>query len=114
MTNSEIISQVYEITENYYIFKGIADEKNVGTSQLVAMANVCKRADCVDEIFLLIEYKIAKGKGWNNAGRIILTKVKEIAESVQGTDQDKLKAISKFFGYLYWRVKSMEVQKNLK
>ena len=119
MNKKDIIAIVNEIGNNPRFSKILDDEskgKNsnrdkIGISQFGSLSSTCKLADCVDEIRLLLEYKTAKGNGWNEAfnnkkfGEFINSKIMEIASDTEGNEEEKLKAISQFFGYLYWKAK---------
>lgn len=100
-------------------------DKEVGISQFISLANACKIADCVDEIKLLLQYKTAKGNGWEKEvaskkfGDLIIEKVNKIekivdesignreydSDNAEEIEKEKLKAMSQFFGYLYWKAK---------
>jgi len=102
-----------------------SNSREVGISQFISLANACKIADCVDEVKLLLEYKTAKGNGWEKNvvrkkfGELIIDKVNRIETTIDESlgdkeidsnkadelEKEKLKAISQFFGYLYWKAK---------
>lgn len=96
----------------------------IGTSQFREIANLCKRAECVDEIKLFIKYKISKGNGWNNPvsnnenhktkdfGEWVVEYIEKIEKSESQNEKEKLVYISEFFGYLFWQAKVTKSFKN--
>lgn len=95
-------------------------EINVGSSNIRNLAVLANNADCYEEMRLFIEYKIAKGNGWNDKfkensvfGHEVLRCLDKIYEMCNKNDREALKNISKFFGYLYWKVCAKEKGVNL-
>jgi hypothetical protein len=81
----------------------------LGSTQFRSLAELSRNAECIDEILLLIEYKIAKGNGWDFIlngevfGQVIIEKLQEIKNS--NTDsRTTLNNISEFFGYMHWKM----------
>ncbi|MDU1350325.1 hypothetical protein [uncultured Clostridium sp.] len=118
MNKQEIINLVDEITGinnfSHIIHDGEKkDEKRIGISQFRDIANICKECECCEEIKLLIQYKTAKGNGWNNKiphkdrgrkfGDIVLQYIEKIERSFDRDENLTIDAVSKFFGYLFWK-----------
>lgn len=140
MNKKEIIKLVAnmksEIGENH--IKDILDSndksnnnKKIGTSQFVELANLCSNNDiqCYDEIELLVKYNTAKdyeksknkekGQSWayvckNNQkfGDIVVAKMNEIRNANNKDDESTLKDLSLFFGYLFWQSKIWVMEAN--
>jgi len=98
--------------------KGGSEEKKVGSSNIRSLAVLANNADCYEELRLFIEYKIAKGNGWDEKfkgdrvfGDEILHYMDKIYNMCDKNDREALKNISKFFGYLYWKVCAIEREK---
>ncbi|MFD3157097.1 hypothetical protein ACFIJ5_09585 [Haloimpatiens sp. FM7330] len=122
MNKKEIIELVEEVASINNFCEIIENKDNksrnskkIGTSQFRDIANMCKNADCSEEIKLLIQYKTTKGNGWNNKipnknngkkfGNIIVDYIEKIEVKFDKDEKSKLDAISKFFGYLFWKAK---------
>lgn len=116
MDKKELIGYVREIaastslkdtlTENEGNRSGGRDSK-LGKSQFRTMAELCEKAKFYEEIKLMVEYKIAKGNGWNSqikgdqtCGEVILDYMERIRRN--SNKCDLLKNLRYFFGYLYW------------
>lgn len=90
----------------------------IGTSQFKDIANLCKKAECTDEIKLFIKYKISKGNGWNNQignkkfGELIINYIEKFEQNECENEREKLVYISEFFGYLFWQAKVTKSMKN--
>ncbi len=93
-----------------------SDITGVGSNQFRRLSELCKRAECCEEIELLIAYKMAKsgwdrfgnGKGWNKAsagkispGQAVLNVIKIICE-MESDEKTRLRDLELFFGYMYW------------
>lgn len=94
--------------------KGGENEK-IGSSNIRNMAVLANNADCYEELRLFVEYKIAKGNGWDGKfkgdrifGHEVLRCMDKIFEMCNRNDREALRNISKFFGYLYWKVYALE------
>lgn len=90
------------------------DEKNLGSTNIRNMATLALNADCYKELELFMEYKMARGNGWDlifkdgkKFGEVILEYMGEI-KKLSNTEEEALLNISKFFGYLYWFRKSID------
>lgn len=113
MTNKEIIQEV-NLLSGKKGFNKVIENWNVGTSQFRTLANTVLQAECVEEVCLLIDYKVSKGNGWNLAigesnqtfGGAVNQSIKKLV-SATADERKKLKIISRFFGYLFWKAKSM-------
>ncbi|ENJ9653017.1 hypothetical protein AB2T14_000604 [Clostridium botulinum] len=120
MNKQEIINLVDEITRinnfSHIIYDGEKkDKKRIGISQFRDIANICKECECCEEIKLLIQYKTAKGNGWNNKipyensgrkfGDIVVEYIEKIERNFDKDENLKIDAVSKFFGYLFWKAK---------
>ena len=127
MNKQEIINLVDEISDIEDFLETIQDEDNkkdkrsskfkkrIGISQFRDIANMCKKCECCEEIKLLIQYKTAKGNGWNNKipdksngkkfGDIVVEYIEKIERNFEKDENLKIDAVSKFFGYLFWKAK---------
>lgn len=84
---------------------------DVGCNQFRELATLCKKAECCDEIEILIEYNMAKDNfcsSWraNNNGVTFGDTVLKCIKTVKQNDKDQdekviLYDLSMFFGYLY-------------
>lgn len=90
-------------------------KSKLGSSNIRSVANICNNADCYSELRLYIEYKIAKGNGWEesatdkkNFGQVVLDDMDFIYEKVDKDDAKAIEWISLYFGYLYWRKATVE------
>jgi len=90
-------------------------DKKIGSSNIRNLAVLANNADCYEEMKLFIEYKIAKGNGWDEKfkgnkifGNEVLHYMDRIYEMSNKNDREALRNISKFFGYLYWKVSAIE------
>ncbi len=102
------------------------DDDKTGNSQFREIASICLKAQCYEEIELLVQYKEAKAdkntswskKNKNNISlaKLVIDCMKEIKEKSKTDDNDKdcLYNLSLFFGYLYWyaRVWTAEAANN--
>lgn len=121
----EIISMVENLGNDKNFWESIKydkrgrETKNLGSSNIRSVANICDNADCYEELRLYIEYKIGKGNGWdgklsNNEvfGRAVIKDMDKIYSDVNKDDKEALKWISLYFGYLYWKKAAIEKGKN--
>lgn len=90
-------------------------EGKLGSSNIRSVANICERADCYEELKLYIHYKIAKGNGWNDEfhknitfGQVILNDMEAIYNDANCDDEEAIKRIGLYFGYLYWIKNAIE------
>lgn len=93
--------------------------EKLGSSNIRAVANICSNTNCYEELKLYIEYKIAKGNGWNekavgdkNFGQVVIENMDRIYKDNDENDAEALKQIGLYFGYLYWKKASIEKKKN--
>lgn len=100
-------------------FKSNKKKEKLGSSNIRAVANICSKADCYEELKLYIEYKIAKGNGWNEKavgdkdfGQVVIENMDRIYKDNDDNDVEALKQIGLYFGYLYWKKASIEKKKN--
>lgn len=131
MINSEckksLLKMVDKIAENKSFWQKIMENKGrnregkLGSSNIRSVANICENADCFEELKLYIQYKIAKGNGWNEKfdnqmtfGEVVLRDMDKIYEDTQkengiaNVDEEAIKRIGLYFGYLYWTKTSIE------
>lgn len=99
--------------------KGDGKKEKIGSTNIRNLAVLANNADCYEELRLFIEYKIARGNGWDKKfkgdkmfGSVIIEYMDQIYEKCNKDDRETLKNISKFFGYLYWKVCVIEKCKN--
>ncbi len=92
-----------------------ASEGELGSSNIRSVASACEKADCYEEIRLFIQYKIGKGNGWeyrlsNNEvfGKVVIKDMDKIYEMANKNDEEALKIISLYFGYLFWKKTAIE------
>lgn len=89
-------------------------KEKVGSTNIRNMAVLANNADCYEELKLFVEYKIAKGNGWDrkfDGDKVFGDKILECMEKIYKkceNEREALKNISKFFGYLYWKVCAIE------
>jgi len=89
-------------------------KEKVGSTNIRNMAVLANNADCYEELKLFVEYKIAKGNGWDrkfDGDKVFGDKILECMEKIYEkceNEREALKNISKFFGYLYWKVCAIE------
>lgn len=116
MTKIELIKLIKE-NENR-IDKSVFDDddkggKKLGTNQFRELAGICASAECYEEIELLIEYNIAKNtvkykNSWAkekygvSVGRVIIDCMEEVKDK---SNNDVMKNLSLFFGYMYWKAR---------
>lgn len=116
-----------------------SSDRKIGRSQLASLLSDCKNAASVDEMKLYINYKKAKGNGWNDRvnGRAVadylidaLNNVEKLADNIrealklknEDVNSDDMRQIrlmlcEKFFGYLYWKgtaLSSEEASRNVR
>ena len=86
------------------------NQEKTGNNQYRSLANACLRAECCEEIEILIQYKEAKntkGESWSRSykgktlAKVVLDCVAVVKKSTDG-NRECLKTLSLFFGYLYW------------
>jgi hypothetical protein len=122
MTKQEIIGLIEENvgkkTDRSAYNDKESDKNGVGSNQFRRLSEMCKRAECVEEIELLVAYKMAKsgrdkfgGKEWNKApagkispGQAVLNSIKIICEK-ETDEKARLRDLELFFGYMYWNAR---------
>ena len=131
MTKQEIIGLVEELVEKRtakeaYVEEAVGNKndkndkdgknpnKGVGTNQMRRLASLCSKAECCEEIEMLVAYKMAKakqGESWNfvgtgkeSPGNAVLAVIRRIRET-DGTEQERLNSLRLFFGYMYWKAR---------
>ncbi|AVP55250.1 hypothetical protein C3B72_08865 [Clostridium tetani] len=115
MSDIEDFSEVIQDEDNKRDRRNSKFNKTIGISQFRDVANICKECECCEEIKLLIQYKTAKGNGWNNKipygnsgrkfGDIVVEYIEKIERNFDKDENLKIDAVSKFFGYLFWKAK---------
>ena len=125
MINSEckksLLKMVDKIAQNKTFWneimsnKGRNREGKLGSSNIRSVANICENADCYEELKLYIQYKISKGNGWDDKfnenmtfGQVVLNDMDKIYEDSAKNDEEAIKRIGLYFGYLYWTKTSIE------
>ena len=121
MTKKEIIDLVKEIgsdigNKKRSLFSENENSGKIGNNQFRELASICHSAECYEEIELLIKYNTAKSIKNNNDeswavfcenkrfGNIVIEKMKKIHE-FEKEDEEVLKSLEAFFGYLYWQAR---------
>jgi hypothetical protein len=82
-----------------------------GKTQFRTMSELCRKAECMEEIYLLIEYKTAKGNGWEKTcrkegkderfGHSVIGSLVTLTKSLDKVEACKVASL--FFGYLHWK-----------
>lgn len=117
VTKEVLLNYVNEIGDNHKFWNELEYGKNkeklkkvIGSTNIRSLAVTASNADCYKEMKLFIEYKMAKGNGWdakfdksNKFGDKIIEIMENIYKAVGEDDKIALEHISKFFGYLYWK-----------
>lgn len=116
--NETLIKYVNEIGSNEKFWESeYKNTKNavkdiIGSNNLRQLAVLALNADCYEEFKLFIQYKTAKGNGWDSYfdkekkerfGDVIISYLDKIYEASNKNDDEALNNISRFFGYLFWR-----------
>lgn len=108
-----LLKYVNEIGSNTKFWDN--EKKELGSSNIRNLAIMANNAECYKEFRLFIQYKTAKGNGWNKDfnrderfGDVILRYMDDIYERCNRDENETLKNISKFFGYLYWKRSALE------
>ncbi len=120
MTNKEII-EIIDKDFKPYVSKSVFSNDNetvkspkIGNNQFRELANICKTAQCYEEIELLVEYNTAKAenaKSWKNEyngkklGDVVVECMRIIKSKSENDDKHILINLSQFFGYLYWNAR---------
>ena len=86
---------------------------NLGYGQIKRLIEYCGQAECVREITAYIEYQIGRGKGWgdNNFGNKLIETITNIENVAKSANQNALKSLAMFFGFMTWKIKYDESQK---
>jgi len=116
--NETLIKYVNEIGNNKEFWERkykdtkYANKDMIGSNNIRQLAVLALNADCYEEFKLFIQYKIAKGNGWDSYfdrekkrrfGDVIISYLDEIYEASNRCDKEALNNISRFFGYLFWK-----------
>jgi len=87
----------------------------IGSSNVRKLATMAVDASCYKEFRLFMEYKRGKGNGWEKIfsndkalADVIIEYLDEIYEKCGRDDKKALEEISRFFGYLYWKLKALK------
>lgn len=111
MTKKEIIGLVGSMVEQKTDKRAYDEKSGVGSNQFRSLASLCSKAECCEEIEMLIAYKMAKAgkdKSWNfvstgkiSPGQAVLDVIQYIHDN-DGTEEERLTSLRLFFGYMYW------------
>lgn len=115
MNKNDIISLIEKREKdiNKSLFKG--DSEGYGVGQFREIASICSGDNFYEEILLLIQHNIAKdkgrGKSWSvketenplSIGEIVIDCMNNIKD--KSTEDDLMKNLSLFFGYMYWKAR---------
>lgn len=113
MNKKTIIDKVNEIS-NHPVFLKAVSGIYFGNTQFRTLCEMSDSAECVEELELLIDYKTAKGNGWNvseneiKLGQLIKDGLIELTKNPCGMKKNKIAGL--YFGYLHW--KATEIKKN--
>lgn len=92
--------------------------KGLGSNQFRELASICLQTDVYQEVELLIQYNISKDKSENqneckswavakdghpSIGEIVIDCMNNIKD--KSTEDDLMKNLSLFFGYMYWKAR---------
>lgn len=137
MEKSILIGFTKEIAEGTQIKDVLGERESsasvLGRTQFRTMAEMCNNASAFEEIRFMVEYKMAKGNGWQKTinkdnercGDVILRYLDKIKqefdeenageEPAKEDDKEKelLHNISLFFGYLYWQATILIKEKEI-
>lgn len=87
----------------------------IGSSNVRKLATMAVNASCYKEFRLFMEYKKGKGNGWDKIfsdnkalADVIMEYMDRIYEKCGGDDKKALEEISRFFGYLYWKLRALK------
>lgn len=106
-TKKQIIEKVNVLIKNCKSSNYWKDKNAVGSSNIRGVASAVQNAECFDEVKLYIQYKIAKGNGWdikvNNEkfGNLVIKDLEELIRNINN-EKEKVNVVSNYFGYLYW------------
>lgn len=106
-TKKQIIEKVNKLVASCKSCNYWKNEDAAGSSNIRGVASAVQNAECYDEVKLYIQYKIAKGNGWdikiNNQkfGDLIIKDLDELVKNIN-SEKEKLQIVSNYFGYLYW------------
>lgn len=111
MDRKTLIDMVNEIAEKTALRKYLSEnesKKSLGKTQFRTLAEICEKARFYEEVKLLVEYKTAKGNGWDQkilgdkkCGEVIIDYMEKI--KAQSDEKELLQMLQLFFGYLYWK-----------
>jgi len=117
--NETLIKYVNDIGNNTEFWEGkykdneSINKDKIGSNNIRELAVLALNADCYEEFKLFIQYKTAKGNGWDSVfdkennrkfGDVIIEDyLDKIYEASNKDDKEALSNISRFFGYLYWK-----------
>ncbi|MGQ9557445.1 MAG: hypothetical protein ACUVTU_05765 [Desulfurispora sp.] len=118
----QCVNQLMDVQEIRHAFLS----KELGNKQVRSLIDIASRASCLEELYAYILYKVGRDKnqhGWARAvpsdraagdgrtnvplGERLIAATRHLLskESMAGlTQKEKLMLLSRFFGYLYWRV----------
>jgi hypothetical protein len=120
MNKEKIIRKVNEVARHPVFEKAVGGNK-FGKTQFRTLCEMALKAECVAELELLIDYKTAKGNGWesyNNGstlGQVIKNGLIELTQrTVEGPNEmTKTQVASLYFGYLHWKATEVKEQSKL-
>lgn len=113
MTKQEIIGLIKSMVEQKTSKEAYNENESmgIGSNQFRSLASLCSKAECCEEIEMLIAYKMSKAgrnKSWNLApagmkspGDAVLEVIKYIHDH-DSSEEERLKSLRLFFGYMYW------------
>ncbi|MCM8901254.1 hypothetical protein KVG29_08470 [Caldicoprobacter algeriensis] len=107
-----LLSFVEELGKNTSFWQ---KNSEIGSNNIRKLATMAANASCYKEFKLFMEYKKGKGNGWekpfsnNKALADVVTEyMDKIYEKCNKDDKEALKEISRFFGYLYWKLRALK------
>lgn len=119
MTKSDIIALIEKREDDINTRVFHTTDGRFGSNQFRELASICLQTDIYEEVVLLIQYNISKDKpdrygnfqSWAVAkganrpsiGEVVIECMKEIKD--KSTEDDLMKNLSLFFGYMYWKAR---------
>ncbi|MBP5283142.1 MAG: hypothetical protein J6Y93_00555 [Treponema sp.] len=115
MEKEKIIKIVDEVKSSLdtSVFAEEERKGSIGCNQFRELSSICRRAECYEEVEMLVKYNEAKAEVRNNEGQSWRKKMKNgrtlaacIIDGMQRikneSGEDCLKDLCLYFGYLYW------------
>ena len=117
MKKEKIIKIVNDVKSNLDtdIFAGEnnTDNSRIGCNQFRELASICRRAECFEELELLVKYNESKakpGESWNKKmknGKTLAACIIDGMNSIrsESSDSECLENLRLYVGYFYWNAR---------